>query len=352
MEQKLYDLLKKIRKGESFFRPEDESDEANIAFKSEANRLRELRDLNYIRLSDKGFMKNHTNGKGYYNIVGPCEITYQGEQILDTLEEEQKNPSALQIIEVNTETIQREQNDVKPVGHPTQDILKTRLQHLSENIAKDFDLLKKYEDALRFEDEPRRRAKYEHEIEELKISARKYAQEYEALERNLPTEERGTETKDSLSLIHEKLETLLAGQNEIHNQLGNLGWAILNRYETSEQIIIKTILERINETQTQTVETVLNAVEQNRLEDNEMRETLEIIQGTLLRIEENGTNVIPEQKKLIETVNAPQLTVKNKLKMMIPIVPLLLNYETEIELGSGVNLEGVWKNLINKFSKK
>jgi nucleoside phosphorylase/tetratricopeptide (TPR) repeat protein len=84
MDPKLIDLLKRVQTGERFFRPANDDDDANIAFKAEVNRLRELNELSYIRISEKGFIKNHRNGKGYYDLVGPCEVTYKGEQILET----------------------------------------------------------------------------------------------------------------------------------------------------------------------------------------------------------------------------------------------------------------------------
>jgi predicted DNA-binding protein YlxM (UPF0122 family) len=49
-----------------------------------------------------------------------------------------------------------------------------RLQHLEDNIKQDQDLLKDYEDSLRYEDEPRRKAKYRREIDQLRESANRY----------------------------------------------------------------------------------------------------------------------------------------------------------------------------------
>ncbi|WP_414561701.1 hypothetical protein [Anabaena sp. CCY 9613] len=54
-----------------------------------------------------------------------------------------------------------------------------RLQHLEDNIRQDQDLLKKYEDSLRYEDDPRRQARYSREIEQLRESANRYRKEYD-----------------------------------------------------------------------------------------------------------------------------------------------------------------------------
>ena len=52
--------------------------------------------------------------------------------------------------------------------------IELRLKDLDDNIKQDFALLKKYEDTSRFEDEPRRKAKYQREIEQLLESANRY----------------------------------------------------------------------------------------------------------------------------------------------------------------------------------
>ena len=56
-----------------------------------------------------------------------------------------------------------------------------RLQHLEDNIRQDQDLLKKYEDALLYEDDPRRQSKYTREITRLRESAEVYQKEYDEL---------------------------------------------------------------------------------------------------------------------------------------------------------------------------
>jgi hypothetical protein len=43
-----------------------------------------------------------------------------------------------------------------------------RLKDLREHLSKDYDLLKEYEDQLRLEDDPQRRAKLAHQIDQLK----------------------------------------------------------------------------------------------------------------------------------------------------------------------------------------
>ena len=67
-------------------------------------------------------------------------------------------------------------------------VVATRVDHLSDSITKDYELLKEYEDELRLEDDPRRRARYQREIERLKASASAHEREYRELELQLARE--------------------------------------------------------------------------------------------------------------------------------------------------------------------
>ena len=46
-----------------------------------------------------------------------------------------------------------------------------------------------------------------------------------------------------------------------------------------------------------------------------------------------------------EVVDDPKLDVGHKLKVSIPIIPLILSYEGEIDLKSGLNLKKAWQKL-------
>ena len=60
-----------------------------------------------------------------------------------------------------------------------EDQFKSRLIDLDDRIKKDLKLLKQYEDVLRYEDDPRRSAKYQNDVDKLKALADRYGKEYE-----------------------------------------------------------------------------------------------------------------------------------------------------------------------------
>jgi len=233
------------------------------------------------------------------------------------------------------------------------DAIQMRLHDLSDNITKDYTLLKEYEDELRLEDDPRRRARHQREIDRLKASASAYEREYNELELELadrPVEASQNE-RSEMQQIHVKLDALLTGQSDINLGLYNLRQAILSRYDAGEQRIINSITERLNQVQAETVQTMLDAVEENQLNEAEMTDAITAVQQTLAEIKQRGAT-LPKHAEFEETISAPNLDVKHKLKFSIPIVPLLLEYEGEVELGSRVNLESVWNRLADKFRRK
>jgi hypothetical protein len=228
-----------------------------------------------------------------------------------------------------------------------------RLNDLADNVDKDLKLLKEYEDELRLEDDPRRRARYEREIDRLRRSSSEYEREYESLERYLegrPSETLSSE-RSELQNIHVKLDALLTGQSDLNMSLYQLRQAILSRYEAGEQLIIKSITERLDQAQADTVQTMLDAIELDRVDDAEMAEVMGALSLALAENKERGV-ALPEQNKVDEVLSAPHLDLKHKLKFSIPVIPLLLHYEGEVELGSRLNLEAAWDRLVAKFHRK
>lgn len=228
-------------------------------------------------------------------------------------------------------------------------ISEQRLRDLASHVNQDLALLKDYEEALRYEDDPRRRAKYRHQTAQLHESASRYRQEYDELRQQvigeLPTEMQ--EVAVQLQQMRAKLDTLLTGQTTIRDDVSHLRQTLLARYDASEQTVITTITERLAQVQLTTLHTTLDVLEADRLSEAEMHETLNAVHETLAALQQQGVS-LPGQQAVAEAIDSPTLEVKHKLKVTLPIIPLLLGYEGELELGSGVNLETVWERLAAK----
>ncbi len=227
-----------------------------------------------------------------------------------------------------------------------------RLQHLEDNIRQDQDLLKAYEDSLRYcEDDPRRKARYRREIEQLRESANRYQKEYDELQVQI-TGEPTVQMQDlaiQLQQMNTRLDRLSAGQKAIYENINDLRQGLLVRYNASEQNIITAITERLDQSQMVMISTVLDAIETDQVPEREMQLILQGIQQNLTKLQQNGTALPPSQAALAKVINAPELDFKHRLKVAIPLIPFILDYEGELELGTGIDLKAALQALMVRF---
>lgn len=224
--------------------------------------------------------------------------------------------------------------------------LDQRLQDLADHVTKDLALLKEYEDALRYEDEPRRQARYRQEIEQLGQSANRYQQEYNELLKQVTEQTVKMQTVAAqMQQMDEKLNLVLSSQVAIYQNLGEMRQALLSRYAVTERSLIAAVTQQLNQHQLAVTQTLLDALEANQLSEPEMERMLEVL-------EERLPELPSIQARVVEIVKAPQLDTRHKLKVTLPIVPFLVDYEGELELGSGFNVKTAWKWFVAKLRKQ
>lgn len=226
-----------------------------------------------------------------------------------------------------------------------------RLRDLEEHIEKDFALLQEYEDLLGTEIDPKRKAGYRREIVSLKESANRYQQELNEIKSKTSelTETNNLNAVTRLEDMESQIGMLMNTQVSICDFLGNFRQEILNQYSTSERNIIQSITRKLEDDQITTIKFILAALNNNQISELEINQILNDTHETLLMIEQSNVNLSAEQQALAEVFSDPKLDSKHRLKVAIPIIPLLLSYETQIELGSSMNLSSVWQNLKAKF---
>jgi hypothetical protein len=232
-----------------------------------------------------------------------------------------------------------------------------RLQHLSDNIQQDMALLKEYEDALRYEDDPRRRVRYRREIERLRQSAATYRAEIAALkDGGLPKTQQDSvqNVSEQLQQMDVKLDAILKGQTYTQQQVNSLREAVLSRLDESEQSILANVVAHLDESQLVATAEILNALEDNRVADEVWQELLTAVQKTLAELQQQPVSQLDSQtthdlQQVAEIVAEPRFDVRHKLKVAAPIIPFILSYEGEIELNSSLNLEAAWQQFVARF---
>lgn len=159
---------------------------------------------------------------------------------------------------------------------------------------------------------------------------------------------------DASEQIHAKLDTLLTGQEGIREGLTDLQTTLVSRYDASEQVIVAKITRHLDQVQSATVQEVLDVVESKTIPDNELQETLTAVEDTLAEVQQLGDKLsnpilVNEADQLAEMIDAPEMDIRHRLKVTLPIIPVLLAYEGEVELNSGLNLETAWQRLVTKI---
>lgn len=228
-------------------------------------------------------------------------------------------------------------------------ILQRRVQDLEDNINRDLALLKDYEDELRLADDPKRKARFLREIQNLRESAARYTDEYrqiisgEVASSNSMIPSISSELAE-MKIRLDQIQTVVSG---ISSYLIGLRNEVLARFDSNQKAIVSAIVVRLDENQLQTVNQVLVAVDKNNIIMHEAAQLIEPLLSALTILQQRG-EILPGGPEIIETIDSPNLDVEHKLKVSLPIIPLVLEYEGEIALGSGVKLEVVWNRIVAK----
>jgi hypothetical protein len=227
-------------------------------------------------------------------------------------------------------------------------IYQKRLHDLADHIEKDMELLNNFEDELRSTTDPRTMARYRQDIERQKESVNKYEQEFNLLQQqlkgSLSSQTQIQQVGNLLQSMDGKLNVLLMDQVAISKNLNQMRQELLSRYEDTEKKMIAGITEQLSQPQLALTQKLLEALEANQLLEPDM-------QQMLAALEQRISALPSSQTALAEIIKASELDIKHKLKISLPIIPLLVNYEGELGMESGFNLKSVWEDLIAKLRR-
>ena len=200
-----------------------------------------------------------------------------------------------------------------------------RIQDLEDNIQKNLKLHKELEDELRLTIDPTLREKYTRDIKRQQQSVTKYEQELVELQQNLQC-------------------TFFARNQQADSKLEHINTR-LNILRSSQILIYEDLRKQLDENQLFLNQKLQDALDANQLSETQMEKMLALL-------EEHIPSLISNPEAIADVIKDPKLDIKQKLKVTLPIVPLLAKYEGEFELESEFNLKSAWKKLIAKLQKK
>ncbi|HOO77666.1 MAG TPA: RuBisCO large subunit C-terminal-like domain-containing protein [bacterium] len=178
---------------------------------------------------------------------------------------------------------------------------KQRLEDIRDNLRKDFVLLKRTEDTLRVEDRPKSIQRLEEDILEIRGRVVASVMEYEQLQ--------------------------MAGKIAATEAVSEA--------RTARDVVVESFVSAMDhEPETEEMKALLE----------ESREVLATLCDTI-----KSSAILPkvaERVSVTSTVLKSDISVTDKLKVTIPIIPLLLQYEGELSLGSKVSIASLWRKVV------
>lgn len=219
---------------------------------------------------------------------------------------------------------------------------------MENNITRAFTRIDEYQVELEDERDPNQRSQYRRRIEQLRGTLVEYQKEYSELQK----QELG-DSSTQMQTVSSQLQRLNIQINSLGNLvLGShkdLKQVLLARYTASEQMIVSEITKQLNQNQLITVEAALQAVDSNQVPVMEMQELVIEAQNALTLLNEKQGGLSAEKQRVSEMLKSPELDFQHKVKVSLPIIPLLVDYEAEIGLGTGFNLKSMWERWKENF---
>lgn len=132
---------------------------------------------------------------------------------------------------------------------------------------------------------------------------------------------------------------------------------VLTRFDLSEQRIVGPILARLDAQHAAQVAALLDALDAAAWTHDELAQLLAPVSAALLAIKPQAAHIqdqplLASVRETADLIEAPGLDVKHKLKLTIPLIPFLLDYEGEFEFNIRANLETAWQALKRLLARR
>ena len=227
--------------------------------------------------------------------------------------------------------------------------IEQRLNDLNKHIQADMQLLNDFEEELRYETNPRIKGGYRRDIARQEESIAKYKGEYNRLKAELENDRNTSgllnDINNKLEQMDDKLDWLQDGQRAIYANLNQMQLELLDCYEESQKTIVSTIIEKLDDNEVTLTNQILQALENNSIVDTEVEELLTIVEQTKHLLPANT------QEALSETIENPKINAKQKLKLSVPIIPVLLKYELEYQLPAELGIPAKLQRFMQRFQR-
>lgn len=154
-----------------------------------------------------------------------------------------------------------------------------------------------------------------------------------------------------LDAIHDEVKQ--QGE-ETRKSIRTLRKDILDRFDVADREFLDEIVAELNLSQASIVEQTIDRLESDTGNDRELQASLHEIQQALQQVQNKLAQIDHDAlneaaREVLAVISEPEISVRHKLKLTVPIIPVFLNYEGELELGQSLRLESAWNALRRKL---
>ena len=325
----------------------------------------EIRTLAFDRFHDvyDDFASGMTTSQMIKAIVGNANRNGRIPDLLNYVKEH--NPYQYRIYAPQLEVAEPPPQPV-PVRQPAYGD-KQRVQDLQRHINREADLLNKYRGQRRRENDPRRLENIDYEINRQKETIAEYREEIAEIQSTLPTTVPPVEQAhlhditQRLSAMSDQIDGLVDGQASLVDGQKDLadGQVRISAELRQQQ---ETILARIDEKHRETATILVNKMNSNQLEVTtllmdaaarqqvakwEAQQLTILTEQALTDMRKNQPDA-SEWKNLLDAL-ANETGWEQKLKLTIPLIPGILEFESEMAMDVVPALKGAWNTLVNRI---
>lgn len=148
---------------------------------------------------------------------------------------------------------------------------------------------------------------------------------------------------------------MLAALAVVNGKVDRLFPHIEQATRRSAQQTILVLSAKLDAQQLALNDAILDAIQQNAIAADELDRHLAVIRAALVEVQAQSAQIADQQLAasagdVLRLADDPSLDAKHKIEVAIPLIPLLVDYKFELELGSKVNLVAVWEALKAKVA--
>ena len=249
---------------------------------------------------------------------------------------------------------------------PIPDYAAQRLEDMQTHIARERYLLNRYEEQLTYADDPRQIGRIVAEINRQKRALAGYQQEARDLQAKLPAAaSQGTGAAQQglaniaaqLNALGQQLQgmeqRLASGQEAIRRDLAGQLAAILAHLDEAHRQTLQAVIAHLDANQVAQVELLLDAADKQEIARWEAQNLTLLTQQALVDLHRlrQGQPDAGQSQSLLAALEQG-ITWEQKLKLTIPIIPGLLEFESEANIDVMGVLNASWHRLLARLKRE